>query len=70
MLGDGLVASDSNQASWGTAQDVKTALNYPKSGVGAVVTYVQIDVEQVNIGIAHLLIAYDEFKPTSMDIFM
>lgn len=35
--------------SWGSAQDVKLTLQYPKSGVGAVLTFIQIPVEQVSV---------------------
>lgn len=47
-LGDRVVGTASGSQSWGSPQDVKLTLQYPKSGVGAVVTFIQIPVEQVN----------------------
>uniref|UniRef100_A0A1Q3FN42 Putative transcription activator mbf2 n=1 Tax=Culex tarsalis TaxID=7177 RepID=A0A1Q3FN42_CULTA len=46
VSGDRLVAADSNGQSWATLQDVALTLNYPRSGTGAVVTYVQVVVNQ------------------------
>ncbi|XP_055612447.1 uncharacterized protein LOC129758900 [Uranotaenia lowii] len=49
--GDRLVSVNQDSASWPTLQDVKLTLSYPVSGVGAVVTYVEIVVQQSsNIG--------------------
>ncbi|XP_055612568.1 uncharacterized protein LOC129759151 [Uranotaenia lowii] len=44
--GDRLVSVNQDSASWPTLQDVKLTLSYPVSGVGAVVTYVEIVVQQ------------------------
>lgn len=49
ISGDRLVASATGSQQWGTTQDVKLTLTYPRSGTGAVVTFIQIPVEQVNI---------------------
>lgn len=46
ISGDRLVATDSNGQSWSSLQDVALTLNYPRSGTGAVVTYVQVVVNQ------------------------
>lgn len=46
--GDRLVASSDGDQKWGTPQDVKLDLSYPKSGIGSIITYVSIAVEQVN----------------------
>uniref|UniRef100_A0A182MBD2 Uncharacterized protein n=1 Tax=Anopheles culicifacies TaxID=139723 RepID=A0A182MBD2_9DIPT len=43
---DRLVGLASNQQSWSTPQDVKLDLQYPTAGVGAVVTYVEVTVNQ------------------------
>lgn len=42
------MGTGSGNQSWGSAQDVKLTLQYPQSGVGAVVTFIQIPVEQVS----------------------
>uniref|UniRef100_A0A182W4R3 Uncharacterized protein n=1 Tax=Anopheles minimus TaxID=112268 RepID=A0A182W4R3_9DIPT len=44
--GERLVGMASNQQSWATPQDVKLDLQYPTAGVGAVVTYVEVVVNQ------------------------
>ncbi|XP_052900763.1 uncharacterized protein LOC128307082 [Anopheles moucheti] len=44
--GERLVGMASNQQSWTTPQDVKLELQYPTAGVGAVVTYVEVVVNQ------------------------
>lgn len=44
--GERLVGMASNQQSWSTLQDVKLELQYPTAGVGAVVTYVEVVVNQ------------------------
>ncbi|XP_058451478.1 uncharacterized protein LOC131430450 [Malaya genurostris] len=46
VAGDQLVASVQDGWSWATLQDVKLTLTYPTSGVGAVVSYVQVVVNQ------------------------
>uniref|UniRef100_A0A336LBT0 CSON006441 protein n=1 Tax=Culicoides sonorensis TaxID=179676 RepID=A0A336LBT0_CULSO len=51
VVGDTLVATKSDFASYGTAQNVKLTLTYPTSGTGAVVTHVLVDVQQSsNVG--------------------
>uniref|UniRef100_A0A182PQ54 Transcription activator mbf2 n=1 Tax=Anopheles epiroticus TaxID=199890 RepID=A0A182PQ54_9DIPT len=44
--GERLVGLTSNQQSWPTPQDVRLNLQYPTAGVGAVVTYVEVVVQQ------------------------
>lgn len=46
--GDRLVAELSENNSYSTAQNVVFKLTYPREGLGAVVTYVKIDVQQVS----------------------
>ncbi|XP_001237263.3 uncharacterized protein LOC4576160 [Anopheles gambiae] len=41
-----LVGLSSNQQSWPTPQDVRLDLQYPTAGVGAVVSYVEVVVQQ------------------------
>lgn len=54
--GDSLQATDSSNYAWGAPQDVKLSLKYPRSGTGATISYIQIDVEQsTNIGQAYVL---------------
>lgn len=49
--GDGLVAQKSDYTSYAGPRDVQLVLTYPTSGSGAVVTYVQVDVNQsTNLG--------------------
>lgn len=48
ISGDRLLATASGNQSFGTPQDVALTLSYPKSGVGGVVTFVQVDVDQVS----------------------
>lgn len=49
--GDRLVANLSERNQWSQPQDVTFTLTYPKTGLGAVITYVQIDVNQsTNVG--------------------
>lgn len=45
--GDRLVAYNSDSMAWGSNQDVVLSLSYPASGVGAIVTAVDIIVNQV-----------------------
>jgi len=47
FAGDRLLASDSNRQNWSTLQDVKLNLNYPPSGIGPVITYLEVIVDQV-----------------------
>lgn len=57
-LGDSLQATDSHQAQWGSPQNVRSTLKYPRAGIsiGAYVTYVQIDIEQsTNLGRAYFI---------------
>uniref|UniRef100_A0A182Q704 Uncharacterized protein n=1 Tax=Anopheles farauti TaxID=69004 RepID=A0A182Q704_9DIPT len=44
--GERLVGLSSDSASWATSQDVRLDLQYPTAGVGAVVTYVEVVVNQ------------------------
>ncbi|EAT33832.1 AAEL013895-PA [Aedes aegypti] len=46
VVGDRLVSTKSDSKQWPTLQDVTLSLAYPQSGVGAVVTYVQVIVKQ------------------------
>ncbi|XP_065073452.1 uncharacterized protein LOC135697597 [Ochlerotatus camptorhynchus] len=46
VSGDRLVATNQDGQSWSTLQDVSLDLSYPQSGVGAVVSYVQVVVNQ------------------------
>ncbi|XP_055382332.1 uncharacterized protein LOC129612652 [Condylostylus longicornis] len=51
VAGDRLVASGSGGQSWATPQDVQLSLQYPKSGTGAVLSYVEVLVDQSsNVG--------------------
>ncbi|XP_049292197.1 uncharacterized protein LOC125768495 [Anopheles funestus] len=43
---DRLVGLTSKQQSWSTPQDVKLDLRYPTAGVGDIVTYVEVVVQQ------------------------
>ncbi|KXJ78385.1 hypothetical protein RP20_CCG004765 [Aedes albopictus] len=45
-VGDRLVATSQDGASWATLQDVTLNLRYPQAGTGAVVSYVQVVVNQ------------------------
>ncbi|XP_055533960.1 uncharacterized protein LOC129723645 [Wyeomyia smithii] len=44
--GDRLVATNGQNITWPTLRDVTLTLDYPKNGVGAYVTYLQINVVQ------------------------
>ncbi|XP_058443114.1 uncharacterized protein LOC131425321 [Malaya genurostris] len=56
IAGDNLVAVDGYNMTWPSPHDVVLKLTYPRSGVGAVVTYVQITVVQsTNVGKAVLV---------------
>ncbi|KXJ84397.1 hypothetical protein RP20_CCG009866 [Aedes albopictus] len=46
LSGDRLVATSQDGASWATLQDVTLNLRYPQAGTGAVVSYVQVVVNQ------------------------
>ncbi|XP_058821145.1 uncharacterized protein LOC131683308 [Topomyia yanbarensis] len=46
VSGDRLVAADQNGQSWTTFQDVALTLAYPQSGVGAVISYIHVVVNQ------------------------
>lgn len=46
--GDSLVGTGSGSQQWGSPQDVRLTINYPRSGVGAVVSFVFVTVEQVS----------------------
>lgn len=45
--GDRVVATAAGNQTYGSAQNVQLTLTYPKSGVGNVLTYVQVTVQQV-----------------------
>lgn len=45
--GDSLKAQKADWFNYASPQDVKVTLNYPDGGTGAIVTYIQVDVEQV-----------------------
>lgn len=54
--GDRLLTTASASQRWNRAQNVKQNLRYPKSGMGAVVTYVEIVVNQsTNLGRAYVI---------------
>ncbi|XP_055919569.1 uncharacterized protein LOC129951451 [Eupeodes corollae] len=54
--GDRLVSQASDSVSWNTPQSVQLRLEYPASGTGAVITHVQIDVNQSsNSGQAYVI---------------
>ena len=47
MPGDRLVGTGSANQRWNRPQNVRATLNYPSNGMGAVVTYLEISVNQV-----------------------
>lgn len=47
VAGDRIIASNSINQQWNTSQNVSHTLNYPRRGVGNVITYVEVIVEQV-----------------------
>lgn len=47
LSGDRLLAQDQAQQSWVTPQDVNVNLSYPQRGIGAVITYLEVVVDQV-----------------------
>ncbi|XP_053688761.1 uncharacterized protein LOC128737994 [Sabethes cyaneus] len=54
--GDRLVATGAQNMTWPTLRDVTLTLDYPKTGVGAYVTYVQVNVVQSSsLGKAYLV---------------
>lgn len=56
ILGDRLLAQDQAQQSWSKPQDVTKNLYYPQHGIGAVVTYLEISVDQsTNLGQARVI---------------
>nr|AYV99543.1 venom polypeptide [Dolopus genitalis] len=55
VLGDRIVTQGNNNFNYPQAQDVRTNLNYPANGIGNVVSYVEIFVDQTsNIGTAYV----------------
>lgn len=46
-IGDVLVAHGAQKQTWPTASNVAIRLTYPASGLGAQVTYINVDVDQV-----------------------
>lgn len=47
FVGDRLLAQDQAQQQWSTPQNVNKNLYYPQHGIGAVITYLEISVDQV-----------------------
>lgn len=47
VAGDRIIASNSVVQQWTTPQNVSQTLTYPRIGVGSVITYVEVIVEQV-----------------------
>lgn len=47
FVDDRLVATANGSNQWATPQDVRLTLTYPRTGVGSIVTYVQVIVQQV-----------------------
>lgn len=47
VAGDRIIASNSVIQQWTTPQNVSQTLTYPRVGVGSVITYVEVIVEQV-----------------------
>lgn len=51
-----MVAQTSASQQWSTLQDVTTSVFYPKTGTGAIISYVQINVDQTsNSGRAYVV---------------
>lgn len=48
LSGDKLIASNSISQQWTAAQNVTQNLTYPRAGAGAVITYVEVVVDQVS----------------------
>lgn len=48
FIGDHLVASNALIQQWAAAQNVTQNLNYPRTGAGSFITYIEIIVEQVS----------------------
>lgn len=48
ILGDRLVASNALIQQWTAAQNLTQNLNYPRTGTGSTITYIEIIVEQVS----------------------
>lgn len=46
IKGDRILATDSASQQWQKPQDVRLNLNYPQSGIGAVITYLEVIVDQ------------------------
>lgn len=47
MSGDRLVSANSQNQQWNLPQNITQSIIYPKNGVGAVITFIQIIVDQV-----------------------
>lgn len=47
FLGDRILTINSDNQQWAQARDVELTLTYPRSGIGSVVSYVDILVDQV-----------------------
>lgn len=47
LAGDRLVASNSQSQQWAALQDVTLTLTYPRAGTGYIVSYVEVNVDQV-----------------------
>lgn len=51
-----MVAETSASQQWSSLQDVTTSVFYPTTGTGAIITYVQINVDQTsNFGRAYIV---------------
>ncbi|XP_055382216.1 uncharacterized protein LOC129612572 [Condylostylus longicornis] len=56
VAGDRLVARGQDGQNWPTPRDVQLTLRYPTSGVGAIVSYIQVTVDQSsNIGEGYII---------------
>lgn len=49
VSGDRVIASSSSSQQWSVVQNITQNLTYPRSGIGAIITYVEIVVDQVNL---------------------
>lgn len=45
--GDRLLGENEAKKQWTTPQDVQLTLSYPNDGIGAVITYLEVIVDQV-----------------------
>lgn len=49
LLGDSLKATDSKSYSWASLQNLNVTLAYPANGTASIVTYIQVNVTQVEL---------------------